>query len=399
MHPATRRLLQGEVKRTFGAAPAPAGQSWRAWRWPLVALWGGMVALLVMFATINSQFHNLEPAHSKEEGRRMKDEKSDALTRRSLPSAAPVDQRFSGPRPGGIAPATVAESAPPPAPAAVPPAETAVAAMQPPVANATSAAALDAAAAPAAAIPLLEPKLTSPVPAVPMPEPKLSRQPLPMPQPNVSLAPRSAPPATFKFADRAPSGVASASAPPMAGFARSRSVAAAPSPASDALEVTADNFVQVRNRGREGAGPLPPSNLLSNFRMRRSGQNVSVFDADGSVYNGQVLDVESHGGAFGGEARQDAKTLQDVNQAANWTFNVTGINHSLRQNVSFTGNVLTTPATNAPAQAGAQARRAAQFQNASKAAQAASAQNSRINGKVQVGGGKSYEIEAAPPAP
>jgi len=203
----------------------------------------------------------------------------------------------------------------------------------------------------------------------------------------------------FKSADKAPSIVANASAPPMARSARSRSAAAAPSPASDALDVAAENFVQVPNRAQAGAGPLPPSNLLSNFRMRRSGQNVSVVDADGSVYNGQVLNVDSPGGAFGGEARQHAKTLQDVNQTANWTFNVTGINHSLRQNISFTGNVLTMPGTNAPAQAGAQARRAAQFQNASNAAQAASAQNSRINGKVQVVGGKSYEIEAAPPAP
>ena len=38
MHPATRKLLQDEVKRTLGAAAAPRRQSWQKLRWPLLAL-------------------------------------------------------------------------------------------------------------------------------------------------------------------------------------------------------------------------------------------------------------------------------------------------------------------------------------------------------------------------
>src|SRR6202453_2986800 len=71
MHPATRKLLQDEVRRTFAIASAPTRQSWRVWRWPLLAMWGGMAVLLVMFAMLNAQFRSLEPATGKAEGRRM----------------------------------------------------------------------------------------------------------------------------------------------------------------------------------------------------------------------------------------------------------------------------------------------------------------------------------------
>ena len=62
MHPATRKLLQNEVKRTLGATPPPPRQSWQTFRWPLLALWCGFAALLVMFAVINTQMRNLLPA-------------------------------------------------------------------------------------------------------------------------------------------------------------------------------------------------------------------------------------------------------------------------------------------------------------------------------------------------
>src|SRR5580700_3324650 len=95
MHPATRKLLQGEVKRIFGVAPTsnptPPRQNWRAWRWPLLAMWGGLAALLVMFAMINTQLRTLAPAGVKEEGRRMKDEKVELLTRDLRRREAPLD--------------------------------------------------------------------------------------------------------------------------------------------------------------------------------------------------------------------------------------------------------------------------------------------------------------------
>src|SRR5277367_964191 len=61
MHPATRKLLQDEVKRTLVVAPPPPRRSWRTLRWPLVAMGTGFAALLVMFAMINAQMRSLMP--------------------------------------------------------------------------------------------------------------------------------------------------------------------------------------------------------------------------------------------------------------------------------------------------------------------------------------------------
>jgi hypothetical protein len=173
--------------------------------------------------------------------------------------------------------------------------------------------------------------------------------------------------------------------------------------ANDGTDVAAANFVQVHDRAREGATLLPPSNLLSNFILNRSGQKVSVVDADGSVYNGQVHDVNSRNGAFGGRvfggAPQSASAPKDAIEDANWTFDVSGFNNSLKQNITFFGNVLDMPVTNAASNGATQFRNASQLQNTSNASQAPGAQNSRIMGHVQVGGGKPYQIEAKPPAP
>jgi len=326
MHPATRKLLHDEVKRTFAAKPA--SQSWRVWRWPLLAMWGGMAVLLVMFAMLNAQFRSMETGERKEEGRRMKDEKRDALTRNSSPAGAGEKMesfKQKTPVPQEIASAVV----PPAAPAAV-------------------VEGFDNASAPL----------------------------------GVSAA-----------------AVASDSVRGAASYRRSPASASTPLSASVEAQVAAGNFVQVHDRVRSGAALFPPSNLLSNFRMLRSGQNVSVVDADGSVYNGQVLNGTSNRSGFGGAAQQKAKAPKDGMEETNWTFNVTGTNHSLRQNIIFTGDVLDMPWANTFNNAAAQNRNSFQFQNGSNGSQIPSTQNSRITGKVQVGGGKPYEIEAKPPAP
>jgi hypothetical protein len=334
LHPATRKLLQDEVKRTFSAAPAPTStptrQTWRAWRWPLLAMWGGMAVLLVMFAMLNAQLRSLAPVTEKEELRIKKDEKIPADAAR-LSASAGQDARARQ----DILSATV----PPAAPAAV--AES----------------------------------RASPIPMA-APPPLESGELIGRPAYRAARAPQ-----------RMESAVPAAAS------------ASAPLAASDALDVAAGNFVQVHDRARAGQAPPPPSNLLSNFRMLRSGQNVSVVDADGSVYNGLVLNGISNRAGFGG-ALQQAKAFQNaVVEETNWTFNVTGVNNSLKQNIIFTGNVLDMPWASTFNNVPAQNRNASQFQNGSNASQAPSTQNSRITGKVQVGGGKLYEIEAKPPAP
>jgi hypothetical protein len=326
MHPFTRTLLQQEVKRTFAASPtAAAGRSWRAWRWPLLAMWGAMAALLVMFAFINAQLKSLAPDTASVETVKKKEEKIDALARNPLPGAAKRMTNLAAR--DASAPQRFRSAAVPAAPGGVPP------------------------AAPAGAAGL-----------------------------GVTVENRLAPAAV--------SAKAISPIPMMATTA-----------ANDGADVAAADFVQVR----QGATALPLSNLLSNFRLNRAGQKVSVVDADGSVYNGQVLDVTSRkgvlGGGAGGGAQQSARAPKDAIEDANWPFEVSGFNNSLKQNITFFGNVLDMPMTNFTSNAAAQNRNAALFQNTSNASQAPGAQNSRITGQVQVGGGKPYQIEAKPPAP
>jgi hypothetical protein len=246
MHPATRKLLQDEVKRTLGAAPPPPRQSWRTLRWPLLAMGCGFAALMVMFAVINTQMRHL------------------------LPATAPVADKSQ----------TV-------------------------------------------------------------------------------------------FAAHA-----------------------LPASASDGAGVAAGEFIQIHDRAQEQAAQSPLSNILSVFRLRRSGQNVRIVDADGSVYDGQVRS------GISGRARYGmAKTRKDANEDMNWSFKVMGTNNHLQQTIVFTGNVLAMPAATPLNNAAARNRSASQLQNAPAGAFVPSAQNSRITGKVQVGGGKEFEIEAKPPAP
>jgi hypothetical protein len=167
--------------------------------------------------------------------------------------------------------------------------------------------------------------------------------------------------------------------------------------ANDGSDVGAGEFIQVHDRALAGAAESPPSNVLSTFHFSRAGQNVRVVDADGSVYDGQVLGEIPVAAA----TEQFARKPKDANQNANYAFKVAGTNHNLQQNIIFTGNVLAMPVAAPAGQVAAQNqnRNASQAQNAQSNGLAQTAQNSRITGKVQVGGGKEFKIEAKPPPP
>ena len=373
LHPATRKLLQDEVKRTLAPAPKSTRQSWRVWRWPLLAMWGGMAVLLVMFAMLNAQFRSLAPGEGKVEGRRMKDENKDALTRKLSPPTA-VAKKDSAPRDAHV-PQDIGSGVVSSAPAGVPPAAAAA------PAPGTVAASAGIANAPLG--------ISAAVAATPVPL-------------GTAVAAGETPTAAVLGQTlQAPEGAASGYLQRSERMARSPAASPTPLAANDGLDVAAGNFVQVHDRARGGSASLPPSNLLSNFRMLRSGQKVSVVDADGSVYNGLVLNGNSNRADFRERrvAQEPAKSQKDFTEETNWMFHVTGVNNSLKQNIIFTGNVLDMPWADAFGNTAAQYRNASQLQNTSNASQAPSTQNSRIMGKVQVGGGKPYEIEAKPPSP
>lgn len=373
MHPATRKLLQDEVKRTLVAAPPPARRSWRTLRWPLAAMGAGFAALMVMFAMINAQMRSL------------------------MPAAAPADRDVTQAKSLHSAPASVAEGTVSPAPMAAT-AEDRVAAFKkspasPPGAPPATAAGSIVTAAPAAPAQASE---------TPLLDTAASGQPsgvggsygasralgAPTVDARVPIAAAALTPAP---ALSAPTGTTA----PVA--------ADASAPPSDGSDMSAGEFVQIRDPAREQAKQSPLSNILSVFQVRRSGQNVSVIDADGSVYVGHVLNEISRGARRGGAgaiaSAGTAETRKDSNENANWRFTVTGTNMQLQQKVIFTGSVRAMQAAGAARSSFSQNLSASQSQNAPATVPVALPLNSRITGKVQVGAGKEFEIEAKPPSP
>jgi hypothetical protein len=196
-------------------------------------------------------------------------------------------------------------------------------------------------------------------------------------------------------------------------------------------------FVQVDDSMRRQNGAPARASVLATFQMERQGRNVFVFDGDGSVYKGRVLEAAvsekvvrpNDRGILYGKAVQAGEDLDD---AANYSFEVSGMNNDLKQNVVFTGNVLQMPqpvmktvaAANGPPGAAADSltlfQQPVQGQLAgrnrkegaepsrnstlSNQIQAGALQNQipqflRITGKVQVEGGGEFEIEAQPRGP
>jgi hypothetical protein len=161
--------------------------------------------------------------------------------------------------------------------------------------------------------------------------------------------------------------------------------------------------LQTQNFTRAQATQPSLSNILSSFRLQRFGQNVRVVDADGSVYDGQVLRSVSGGGGSGAPARRAgygaARKSLDTNETANWSFKVMGTNNHLQQTVVFVGNVEAMPGAIPLNVETARSRSASQPQIAPASAAVRPAAKPLIRGKVQVGDGKEYLIEAKPPLP
>jgi hypothetical protein len=388
MHPATRRFLQDEVKRTLRVAPGRPPLSWRKLRWPLLALGSGFAALLVMFAMIYAQMQHL------------------------MPASASVDRSLSEAKPMLKAPARVAEPAASPAMAA----SKAQAKQEdfkqdptPPVAAAGSVNTIAAASPEAGGGKIGDSQALVP------PEGQIAAPGQPSSSGyanNATLAASAPAPAADKSIAVAPAAEAQSNvaiaptAPTPGAVAKEASAQGTPSPlaASYASREAAGEFVPAQKFSQQPAAP-PLSNVLSVFNLQRDGQNVRVVDADGSVYEGQVVGVNSRALASARPADRArfgaAKKDQDLNQGTNWAFKVTGTNNRLQQNVVFTGNVLTMP-TNVQfplESARSQNQGAPQLQNAPASARVVPAQNSRVTGKVQVGDGKEIPIEARPPNP
>ncbi len=307
MHPATRNLLQGEVKRTLQVAQKQKPASSFLLRFPLGTLVGALAVFLLMLLV------------------------SRPATRSKLSSLAPIDSK----------PVTINEKKA--VPDAVPAAED--------KANSAESSAPGGAAG----------SLTTDSVA------------------KDSELDKGSGARALKAKSYTPAAAASGAA------------LAAPDNGSNIAQAA---FVQVLSSPDES----PPSNLLSNFSFSRAGQNVRIVDADGSIYDGQVV------GGFGGAGEDSAKNnqpLQNTSLDATYAFKVAGTNRKLQQNVVFSGNLSNMPGPAMSGPISAQNRSGSQTQNAlsNGLSQSSQAQNARITGKVQVGGGKEFKIEAKTPSP
>jgi hypothetical protein len=400
LHPATRKLLQDEVRRTFGTPPAPSNPiglgAWLAARWRLVATGGAAAVLFVVVTVLNAPSWNRSFVPHPSVVSAPVTQSGSPAANRSETAAAPE------------AAGTVSAASPTPS------AESSVATTKPP---ATETDRIELPLVVSGALPANRPEtaaapvpVETPAPAGPAPSAQPSLGPLAAP---ASAAGTIAPPSVA--APLAERGIYRGAAPATAEEKQADTAAAAPAMAlpSEAIGgagASTQNFVQVNTRTRTRALQPPLSNILSAFQMERAGANVRIVDADGSVYEGQVLGRPAPGGGGGvGAARGvAAKALKDAKANSSWAFKVSGTNKNLQQNVVFIGNVLNMPeAMSAPAARHADvaledADRKAnvpQAHSATFGARRQPAQNPFITGKVQVGAGKEFKIEAKPPAP
>ena len=122
---------------------------------------------------------------------------------------------------------------------------------------------------------------------------------------------------------------------------------------------TALRFSQVRPEGAPVAAKDARATVLSSFEVRRNAGKIRIFDADGSAYEGQIVAnddasfvVESRKKSAGPrvvlEALQNKEVLKgekpselkrDVAAPQTWSFHASGTNRTLNQLVTITGSM------------------------------------------------------------
>jgi hypothetical protein len=110
----------------------------------------------------------------------------------------------------------------------------------------------------------------------------------------------------------------------------------------------------LQNSFKNTVKPVQVPPVLSNFQVQQNGSAIRVVDADGSVYNGSLqpeISVAQNAMPSRTPAAPSAAPVQvqqqkeitrrDESQSAqNYSFRVSGLNQTLQQNVVFTGSLL-----------------------------------------------------------
>jgi hypothetical protein len=135
---------------------------------------------------------------------------------------------------------------------------------------------------------------------------------------------------------------------------------------------------------------LPAAAVLNNFSLEQDGSQLRVIDGDGSTYSGSIQVVQAAAvldDNNNNNASAPAGQIDQINSQApqSYFFSVSGTNLTLKALVIFTGNL--TPLTNP-------GNMANQQQNATQPI--LSLQNSSIVGKARIGNGTEVDVNAVP---
>lgn len=394
LHPASRQMLQDEVRRTYGKTDAKARSGWGSpWWWRGLALAGGLACVLILC------LHMQPPATNSAERNLSKPNSTVEVPSAGVPAPKPDNLPASV-----VASDSATRNIPPPAAAPAP----AVAAAPPPVAVAQPGAdwirpqgsRRESAKDVASQVGLEELKGNKAMDKL-----------------TVRNAPQAA---TLNFETKQ-----LAEAPVSSGVAASE-------------KHGGQQFVQFDNRAQYRKNVLSPPlpKVLTAFEVARAGDKVRITDADGSVYEGEVLPPPASKvamrGISGMAAAAGGKKAETTTNET-YSFQVSGLNRNLKQKVVFTGNLTEGPAIavdnaaslrvqvekashaaswgNAANQQSFQNNNSAQNQSVQNQASVQnnistqnqqtfqnqpSVQNYRCAGRVRVGTSSEFEIEAVP---
>jgi len=119
---------------------------------------------------------------------------------------------------------------------------------------------------------------------------------------------------------------------------------------SQAAQLARKQIGALQNSFRNNAVSLGAPVVLANFLVQQTGNAIRVLDADGSVYDGAMMDYHATANSTPVEAppaltreqlvkRMAAPASQQNSPQNNYFFRVTGLNRTLKQNVVFTGSL------------------------------------------------------------
>jgi hypothetical protein len=167
--------------------------------------------------------------------------------------------------------------------------------------------------------------------------------------------------------------------------------------------------IQPRSQTKTTLEAPPVSPVLLNFKVEQTGDRVAVIDSDGSTYFGKLsaepvtLNKANNEAQFKDAAkllmRRTGVPAATATPTQTYFFRATGTNRTLNQSVVFTWNFV--ELTNALAHSKTKGVGAVHYQDGSSMSQQFPAwlQNSAINGRAQINAAREFEINAVPVLP